>query len=103
MALFDLPEMSVQDDDKPHDLTMKMAMATISQRPKILSDGVNYTGLNLSGVLFLGDGMSITTATSPNMDGSLDGESVKAGTFLPIEFTQIQVSGGTAVGFVYSA
>lgn len=101
MALRDMPEVSIQDDDTQIDLLSKIAMASTSQRSKMILDGVNNTGVKLSGVVFLDDGMSITTATCPNLEGSIDGQSVKAGTFLPIVFTQIQVSGGNAIGFVY--
>ena len=103
MALRDMPEVSIQDDDTKIDLLSKIAMASTSQRAKMILNGINATGVKLSGVLFLDDGMSVTTATCPNLEGSLNGQSIKAGTFLPIVFTQIQVSGGNAIGFVYSS
>lgn len=95
------PEMV--EGDTTADALLKMGIATTPQHTKTLTADTNYTGVKLSSILFKTDNTTITSITAPNHEGSLVGESFPAGFLLPVACTQIEVSGGNAIGFKYDS
>lgn len=103
MSILESVVPSMEEGDSTADALLKLAQQSTSQYAEVLSADTNYTDRKFSSILFLNDAMSITSVTMPNVTGSLAGLAVDAGFFLPVQVTQIQVTGGIALGFKYNA
>lgn len=103
MSILQSPVPSMEEGDSTADALLKLAQQSTSQYADVLSADTNYTGKSYSSILFLNDAMSITSITMPNVTGSLNGLAVDAGFYLPVQVTQIQVTGGIALGFKFNA
>jgi len=92
----------IQAEDTEFDVLSKINLSNGPYRPKVLTSGTSYTGLNLLGVYFYGDA-TVASATATGAEGNLAG-SYPAGSFLPYNITAIQVTSTSPIhGLIASA